>query len=240
LEIVGRANKESIPLRIMGASAFRIHCAKYSYLHRNLGRSISDLDFASYHQYTNRVVKLLQGLGYKYEKFYYEDGRQIFKNEQSDYIVDVFFDQLSMCHRIDFRNRLENDFPTIPLAELLLEKMQIVEFTEKDAKDSIMLLREHCVGEDDSEAINGGYVAELLSKDWGFYHTVTTNLKKMRDSYVDVFGTGHLSSEDKEDVRNKIDELLARIEEEPKNVGWKMRARVGTRKLWYQEVESRR
>jgi hypothetical protein len=160
--------------------------------------------------------------------------------ETPRYVIDVFFDQLNMCHKIDFRNRLEIDFPTMPLAELMLEKMQIVEFTEKDAKDSIMLLREHNVGDKDSETINQGYIARLLSKDWGFYYTVTTNLKKMRDSFVDEFGKDHLSTEDGEDVKKKIDLLLARIEEEPKEMRWKMRARIGTKKLWYQEVESRR
>ena len=37
-----------------------------------------------------------------------------------------------MCHDIPFKDRLEIDYPTIPLAELLLEKMQIVQINEKD------------------------------------------------------------------------------------------------------------
>jgi len=31
---------------------------------------------------------------------------------------------------------------------------------------------------------------------------------------------------------------LARIEEEPKSTGWKMRARVGTKKKWYTDVDA--
>jgi hypothetical protein len=185
-------------------------------------------------------VKLLQSLGYEHQRFYYEDGRQIFVNGQPEYVVDVFFDQLRMCHNIDFRNRLEIDSPTIPLAELLLEKMQIVEFTEKDANDSMMLLREHDIGDNDSETINQEYIARLLSKDWGFYYTVTTNLKRMRDTFIDDLGKEHLSKDDKEDIKAKIDRALGRIEDEPKDMSWKMRAKIGTKRPWYQEVESRR
>jgi len=240
IAIVEEAKKNDIPLRILGASAFRIHCPKYAYLHQSCGRAISDLDFVSYRRHSNTVAKLLQSLGYKHQRFYYEDGRQIFVSGQPEYVVDVFFDQLRMCHNIDFRNRLEIDSPTIPLAELLLEKMQIVEFTEKDANDSMMLLREHDIGDNDSETINQAYIARLLSKDWGFYYTVTTNLKRMRDTFIDDLGKEHLSKDDKEDIKAKIDRALGRIEDEPKDMGWKMRAKIGTKRPWYQEVESRK
>ena len=80
--------------------------------------------------------------------------------------VDVFFDRLDMNHIIDFKNRLELDFPTISLADLLLEKMQIVQINEKDIKDTIILLREHPVEDPDKETINANYVASLLAEDW--------------------------------------------------------------------------
>jgi hypothetical protein len=42
-------------------------------------------------------------------------------------------------HVVKFQNRLHVDSPTIPLAELALEKLQIVHLNEKDVKDMLML-----------------------------------------------------------------------------------------------------
>ena len=39
------------------------------------------------------------------------------------------------------------------------------------------------------------------------------------------------------DIKTKIDKILDAIEREPKSMGWKMRAKVGTKKKWYTEVE---
>lgn len=48
---------------------------------------------------------------------------------------------------VKFQNRLHVDSPTIPLAELALEKLQIVRLNEKDVKDMLMLFAAHPVGD---------------------------------------------------------------------------------------------
>ena len=40
-------------------------------------------------------------------------------------------------------------------------------------------------------------------------------------------------------IRGRIDDLLTRIEAAPKSIKWKIRAKVGTRRLWYQEVSEK-
>jgi len=152
----------------------------------------------------------------------------------SGFHVDVFFDKLEMCHTIDFKDQLEVDYPTISLANLLLEKMQIVQLNEKDVIDTVVLLREHDVGEGDVETVNVKYISRLFSKDWGFYYTVTTNLKRIKDEFLPSY---NLPDEDKTTVKDKIDILLERVQEEPKSLGWKMRAKVGAKKKWYRDVE---
>jgi hypothetical protein len=126
------------------------------------------------------------------------------------------------------------DYPTIPLAEMLLEKLQIVQLNEKDVKDVIILLREHEVGEGDKETINSRYIAKLLSEDWGFYYTATMNLNKIKSLLADY---SQLVEYDKELIEDKIDRLINAIENEPKSLGWKMRAKIGTKKQWYRKVE---
>jgi len=57
--------------------------------------------------------------------------------------IDIFYEKLDFCHVIYWKDRLDVDHPSIPLAEMLLEKMQIVQINEKDIIDTIMLLLEH-------------------------------------------------------------------------------------------------
>ena len=147
--------------------------------------------------------------------------------------TDVFFDKLEFCHDIPFKGRLEVDYPTLPLAELLLEKLQIVQINEKDIVDIIMLTREHDMGSSDKEVINADRIAKLLSEEWGFYYTATTNLKKVRDEFLPTYTA--LGEDDRSDVAKKITLLLDRIENEPKSMSWKVRARVGASRKWYRD-----
>jgi len=142
-----------------------------------------------------------------------------------------------MCHRIDWTKRLEVDKPTIPLADIVLEKLQIVEINPKDIKDLIILFLEHDVANEDNETINGKYVAELLSKDWGFWYTSTMNLNKLltlMNEYI------QLPEDESKLVKDRVNKLLTMIENQPKSMGWKMRSRVGTKQKWYMEVEEDR
>ena len=146
--------------------------------------------------------------------------------ERNGIKMDVFFDELNMCHKIHLRERLKIDDFTIPLADLLLEKMQIVKINEKDVKDVIILLKEHVVGmNENKETIDAEFIADLLSKDWGFYYTVTENLKKIRDHFLDNYQIFALK--ERTEVKQKIDKLLVTIEKKPKTLGWKMRESNG-------------
>jgi hypothetical protein len=117
--------------------------------------------------------------------------------------------------------------------------MQIVEINLKDFKDTIVLLLEHDLGRPGSNSektIDTDYIVNLMASDWGFYYTFTTNLNRVKE-HVDQFDA--LASPDKDVIRSRIDELINLIEASPKSLKWKLRARVGTKKLWYQEVSEK-
>jgi len=235
--IVNAAEEKGVRLRLLGAIAFRVHCPKYEYLHRELGRSISDLDFIGYSKQKGQIEKLFLELGYTKRPPSLVTAyslREIYLHPSQNIVIDVFLDKLQMCHDIDFRNRLEVDSPTIPLAELLLQKIQIVQLTEKDVKDIVVVMREHEVADHDKEAINLPYISKLLANDWSFYYTATTNLKRI-GGLLNSFD--QLSETDKLDIKAKVENMLHSIESEPKSFSWKMRARVGPSKKWYREVE---
>jgi hypothetical protein len=160
--------------------------------------------------------------------------RQIFNDKDGNKAIDVFLGVLEMCHNIDYEGRLEVDSPTVPLAELLLQKLQIVQTNEKDVQDTIILLLEHDIGKGDRDEINGEHIAKVLAKDWGFYYTVSTKfreIKEMLDKYE------ALTKPQRALVVERLDKLKDRIEKEPKNLQWNMRAKVGPSVKWYRVVE---
>ncbi|MBS7655619.1 hypothetical protein KEJ50_03865 [Candidatus Bathyarchaeota archaeon] len=239
-KIVEEANKAGIILRIMGATAIRIHCSNNVPLHKALGRELTDIDFVAYSKQREKIENLFtQALKYDMVKAALTPGLFVnrcifFDKEEKRPHIDVFLDKLEMNHIIEFKDRLEKDYPTIPLAELLLEKVQIVKINEKDIKDVMVLLLEHEVGEGDKEVINAEYIAKILSKDWGFYYTVTLNLNKVK-AFLEKYEV--ITDEQRKIIEAKINKLLEVIEKEPKTLGWKLRAKVGPTKKWYNEVE---
>ena len=235
--IIKASDEAGILLRVIGSLAFQMHCPEHGYLQEAMGRAYTDIDFAAYRKQTKEIKELMSNLGYteNREVFIVSEGeRSIFDRHEIGLHVDVFYEKLDFCHVIRWEGRLEVDGPTIPLAEMLLEKMQIVQINEKDVIDTIMLLMEHPLGDNDKETINIKRVAELCSTDWGLWRTTTMNLDKVRQL---AQGYQQLKDEQKAHIQTQVATALERIEQEPKSLAWRLRARVGDRVKWYKEVD---
>jgi hypothetical protein len=235
--ILKASSDSGIIMRVIGSLAFQMHCQKFGYLQAAMGRAYTDIDFAAYHRQTKEIQILMSGLGYKEnrEVFIVSEGdRAIFERAEIGIHLDVFYEKLAFSHVIFWNNRLEVDNPSIPLAEMLLEKMQIVQINEKDIIDTIMLLLEHPLGDQDHETINIKYVAGLCSNDWGLWRTTTMNLDKVQQL---AHGYSQLTTDQKEKIDSQVNTALARIEEELKSLAWRLRARVGDRVKWYRDVD---
>ena len=245
LNLVEEAKREGILLRLIGGAALRIHSSPMATkLHKKLkrreGQELPDIDFIGLSKQKKNVKKFFEARGWKFDAymFFFTGGasgvrnRQIYRGGKIE--LDIFYDEMDLCHKIDFRNRLEIDPPMVSLADLLLTKLELVEFTEKDAKDVMVLLRDHKIGDSDApETINAKYIAELFADDWGFWYTATTNLNKIKAACPMY---KQLSKEDVADVTSKIDQIMKYIDEEPKTKKWRKRAETGTKKRWYKEV----
>jgi hypothetical protein len=237
LGIIQAAKQKEIALRLMGATAIYYRCPKSRNITNALNRPLTDLDFMTLSKYIRHIPDLFLNLGFEENErvnALYGLRRQIYTDPKKGRHVDVFVDRLTFCHELDLTRRLEIDPITLTLADLLLEKMQIVKIGEKDVKDTIILLREHELGEGDDGTINVRYISKLLGDDWGFYYTVTTNLKKAKE-YANTLSV--LSSEDRQLAKDRIDALLVAIEKESKSIKWRMRARAGTKVKWYTDAE---
>jgi hypothetical protein len=242
--IVEEADKRKIPLRIIGAIAIRTHSPEFKHFEYDLGRILTDIDFVGYDKDTKRIRQLFLDLGFTEDPAIRAmmsgmgmgkmSKRLIFYEDTMGIHSDVFLDEMKFCHVINFKGRLEVDHPTVPLTEMFLSKLQIVQINEKDIIDSIVLIREHEMGPGDKETINEDYIAKLFSQDWGFWRTATENLGKIKD-FAQSYDK--LTAEDKKDITQKIDRLRARIDNQSKPMKWKMRNRVGDKKQWYADVE---
>jgi hypothetical protein len=235
--ILQASDEAGILLRVIGSLAFQMHCPQFGYLQAAMGRAYTDIDFAAYDRQAIQISDLMTGMGYVENREVYigsEGERAIFDEPGTGLHVDIFYEKLDFCHAIYWKGRLEVDSPTIPLTELLLEKMQIVQINEKDIVDTIMLLLEHPLGDVDKETINIKLVAELCANDWGLWRTTTMNLEKVKQL------AGHytqLTPEQKSKIESQVQDALARINSEPKPLAWRLRDRVGDRVKWYKDVD---
>ncbi len=235
--VIKASEDAGVILRVVGSLAFQIHCPTYGYLQQAMGRAYTDLDFAAYGRQTTAIRDLMVTLGYADNKevFIVSGGeRAIFDRPSTGLHIDVFYDKLDFCHMIRWDGRLEVDKPTIPLAEMLLEKMQIVQINEKDVIDTMMLLLEHPLGDNDHESVNMKRVAQLCANDWGLWRTTSMNLNKVRLLSQEY---PQLTVEQKAKIDEQAIAALARMEEEPKSMAWRLRARVGDRVKWYKDVD---
>jgi hypothetical protein len=258
--IVNEARKEGLTLRVLGGLAIAMHCRNQTDFAKRLGRTgtgvvagqeYSDIDFVSYRKQRDKLKEFFNQIGYVKRRATLSSAaseRQIYYHPKGWFYIDVFFDQLIVAnHPIDFRGRLELDYPTITATDMLLEKAQMWEaFGVKDLKDCMLLLLSHDVKENtDEEALNASYLAKLLGQDWGFWYTVTTNLQNIKRfvAELDTLGADAkinpeaITENERININGKISALLNEIESEPKSFGWKMRAKVGTKKQWYCHVE---
>jgi hypothetical protein len=227
--VVAAAARDNVPLRLLGGVAVRLRSAG---LPEALQREYKDLDFVTTRKASGEAQQLLRGLGYEPHTAFNtmnSKERLLFFDDAHGRQVDVFVGSFRMCHAIPFEGRLAAQEGTVPLAELVLTKLQIIELNEKDVRDAVALFVEHDVTNDDT-GINGGRVAELCGDDWGLWRTITRNLESVRS---------HLGSYDvdRDLVATRLAGLQEQIENAPKSRGWKLRDKVGERKRWYELPE---
>src|SRR5207247_4413147 len=80
--------------------------------------------------------------------------RLLFFDEAHGRQVDVFVGSFRMCHQIPLEKRLEVDETSIPLAELLLTKLQVIELNEKTVGDTVAILHDSDLGSEDGRRGN--------------------------------------------------------------------------------------
>ena len=235
LRLVALAEDRKLQLRVMGGVAVALHAN--GGLPAPLRRGYRDIDVVVPRRAERDALALLVAAGYESnERFNSMTGvhnRLVVYDTVHGRQLDVFVGDFKMCHALPLAQRLEVDAPTIPLAELLLTKLQVVRLNEKDAGDIVAIVLGHELADHDRDAINGDRVASLLAADWGLWRTTRGSLERTREMLPGL----RLEAAERELVEQRLVELWERIEREPKSLRFKARARVGDRTQWYEEPD---
>src|SRR3954452_17043666 len=211
--LLGIASGQGVPLRLLGGVAVRLKAPEVP---ASLTRAYKDIDFAVTKKGGGAADKLLKEAGYEPHVAFnamHAKERGLYYDEANGRQVDLFIQSFRMCHEIPLGDRLEVESETVPLAELMLTKLQIIEVNEKDIRDTVLLSHGHPIADHDDAGVNGAHIAKLCADDWGLWRTITATLERCR-SHV---GDYELPAEDRERIEGRFDELLQRIEDEPKS-----------------------
>jgi hypothetical protein len=225
--IADAASAGRLALGLIGGVGIAMRCPSSS--SPPLERAYADIDVVGLSGETDRISGLFNELGYQADTAFntlHGHRRLYFWDPVNSRQVDVFLDEFEMCHTLELRDRIAVDQLTLPLADLLLMKLQIMETNEKDFIDILALLIDHQFTDDDT-GIDLTYLARLAGSDWGLWKTTTTVAER-----ADAFAR-RLGGVDAARVHDQVGIYLTALDECPKSRGWRMRAKVGERKRWY-------
>jgi hypothetical protein len=223
--IISLAAARGIGVKLFGGVAVAIRCKAAS--HPALRRTYKDLDLATAREHKRPLEKFLAAIGYlPAQEFNALHGRTrlLFADPVNGRPLDVIVDHFAMCHSLDLRARLGLPGSTLPTADLLLMKLQVVETNERDLQDAVALLLD---GD-----IDAGRVASVLAADWGWWRTATEALSKV-ERYAASIADPDLAT----GATAEIKRLRDRVEQAPKGLRWRTRAKIGDRARWYELPE---
>ena len=237
--ILAEARRRAVVLRAVGGVGIRLRAP--SVAHLLPPRDYHDIDVAGHRGAASPITELYHDLGYESSRrFNTMNGQErlMYWDPVNGRRVDVFLDVLRMCHQLSFRDRLEVDHETLPLADLALMKLQIVQLTDRDGQDLSALLADHELTEAGDDGISVRRILAICSTDWGWWRTVTGNLDRLMSEWQDEAASGpHAQSSILERAIDRAGRLRAMLDATPKTARWRMRAAVGERRVWYELPE---
>jgi len=229
--LVDLARADRLTLRIVGGIGVAIHAPSIG--RADPPRTYHDIDLVA-PAGSAAIARCMTAAGYlPAERFNALNGSErLLFHDPSGRRVDVFTERVSMCHVLDLRDRLTIHPWTLPPADLLLSKLQIVEMTDRDAQDVRALLTDHDLCDDD-DGIDRRRLRAVCATDWGWWRTVDGSLTALIERWqAETANDEALAKPLARAVAIRADLAAA-----PTSLAWRMRARIGERMRWYELPE---
>ena len=240
MRLLELANHEALPLRLFGSVAVFASAGELASWYSTHRRAPHDIDAVSLRSARSALRAALGAAGYSLnDRLSVATEGQLYVFTAFDKLdIEVRFDVLNFSHTIPLAAAFDGPGPSIPLGELLLSKLGIVDVSETDICDSLVLL--HCLHvSNDAEGIPAD-VARLIGRlgnDWGAWYTTVRNLMAA-DVWLTQFGAS-LPEESQERVAAGAHFLINALNDSPKSFRWRARSVLGSRVRWYQIVSQR-
>jgi hypothetical protein len=219
--LLAAAVAQQVPVVALGGVAVELLCPSA----RPGGpwsRTLADIDVATVGKSRPRVDALVRENGFEPdEPFNRMNGSVRMRYFDTDGAhLDVFVDELRLCHLITWSKGLPPGAATLPLPELLLTKLQVVKAESKDLSDLSALLTDRW----DELQQQCERLEKLVRGDWGLWRTGRGTLERLAISTDSVVG-------------DRTAELLDRWKNFRLTPQARMRGAVGDRVRWYEEPE---
>lgn len=255
--LLAAAGDGGLALGLLGGMGIRLLLGERS--DPRLARAIGDLDFITTRRAGPAVEALLSAHGWEPQRrFNALNGarRLLFEEPGGERRVDVFVGGFQMCHRLPLLESLGGRAAILPAADLALTKLQVVALNAKDRGDlyALLLACEIAAGDaravpsDDGRSLDDApdldpageppvldtqRIAAVAGADWGLQHTLELNLARLREGLAET----RLETAQRELLQERLGTLALALAQAPKSRAWRMRARIGERRRWYEEPE---
>jgi hypothetical protein len=231
--LVEAANRKGVVARILGGAAVYLQAPSGGPL---FPRPVNDIDVATRRGMRTAITTVLTAAGYVPDQMFnalHGASRLLFYDTVNQRKVDIFVGDFSMCHQIPIADRLDREPLTIPLAELLLTKLQIVQLNERDQRDIYNLTYHHPISTRNGAGIEADVIADLCARDWGLWRTSKATIARCQANLASY----EVDPQASHVIATRLALLWERIESAPKTARWRLRSRVGDRVRWYDEPE---
>ena len=229
--VVAAAEAAGAHARVVGGVAVALH--EHVPLPASLVRPYADIDLVVEAGAEAALSRTLADLGYEPDRRFnalYGYRRMLFWDRPNDRQLDVFVGRFAMCHKLELGGRFLPGATLTP-ADLLLTKLQIVELNSKDILDALALVVSHEIADEaDGDVVGRDRLAAVTGGDWGWFTTARDSLARIRDRVAMAGPLAELAT-------LRLDAIGAAMDDAPKSLRWRARARVGRRVPWYELPE---
>jgi hypothetical protein len=229
--LIEAAAAEGVPMRLLGGLG--VYAVAPSARRPPLARPYRDIDLAVPAKRGPAASRVLEAAGVVPERHFnaLHGARRMIFSSPDGYDVDVLIGRFEMAHGLDLEDGFADDDTSIAPTDLLLTKLQIVRIEPKDLADAVALVLDVPPGSGAGSIDLARFVAPLVD-DWGFFHTVESNLPR-----VAALADERLDDATASVVRERVGDLKAAMDSTPKSLRWRVRSRVGERVVWYETPE---